>query len=40
MLTLLGLFILAGCSQGSKKETIVVETTGQSYPNSYEKMEN
>lgn len=37
VLTLVGLFILAGCSSDNKKGTIVVGTTGQSYPNSYEK---
>lgn len=39
VLTLVGLFILAGCSSDNKKGTIVVGTTGQSYPNSYEKDE-
>ena len=37
VLTLLGLFILSGCSSSEDKETIIVGTTGQSYPNSYEK---
>ncbi|MDW8563770.1 transporter substrate-binding domain-containing protein [Staphylococcus shinii] len=35
--TLVSLFVLAGCSSGKDKGTIVVGTTGQSYPNSYEK---
>ncbi|UTI88342.1 hypothetical protein NIT62_05880 [Mammaliicoccus sciuri] len=37
---LIGLIVLAGCSNDSDKKdkgTIVAGTTGQSYPNSYEK---
>ena len=41
-LLIIGLIILAGCSNDSSKSgkdkgTIVAGTTGQSYPNSYEK---
>lgn len=36
-LVLAGLFVLSGCSSGKDKGTIIVGTTGQSYPNSYEK---
>lgn len=33
-LVLAGLFVLSGCSSGKDKGTIIVGTTGQSYPNS------
>ena len=37
ILIIIGLLVLAGCSSSKEKGTIVVGTTGQSYPNSYEK---